>query len=151
VTWSTTRRSPTPKLLTCSTALARCRAPCTPSTPWPPRSNLFGSTAAANFLLIGAAYQTGALRLPAESIEEAIELNGVAVKANVAAFRWGRVAIADPARFDDVVSPARDRQQHRRLHASLKAPRSPARSATSSHDGLRTSFSSKVRRSRADT
>ncbi len=72
--------------------------------------NLFGSTAAANFLLIGAAYQTGALRLPAESIEEAIELNGVAVKANVAAFGWGRIAIADPARFDDVVSPARDRR-----------------------------------------
>jgi indolepyruvate ferredoxin oxidoreductase len=72
--------------------------------------NLFGSTAAANFLLIGAAYQAGALRLPAASIEEAIELNGVAVKANVAAFRWGRVAIADPARFDDMASPARDRQ-----------------------------------------
>jgi indolepyruvate ferredoxin oxidoreductase len=72
--------------------------------------NLFGSTAAANFLLIGAAYQTGALRLSAESIEEAIELNGVAVKANVAAFHWGRIAIADPARFDDVVSPARDRR-----------------------------------------
>jgi indolepyruvate ferredoxin oxidoreductase len=71
---------------------------------------LFGSTAAANFLLIGAAYQTGALRLPAESIEEAIEINGVAVKANVAAFRWGRIVIADPARFDDVVSAARDRR-----------------------------------------
>ena len=73
--------------------------------------SLFGGTAAANFLLVGAAYQTGALRLPAESIEEAIEVNGVAVKANVAAFRWGRVAIADPARFDDAVSPARDRRQ----------------------------------------
>ncbi|WP_029113707.1 indolepyruvate ferredoxin oxidoreductase family protein [Mycobacterium sp. URHB0044] len=72
--------------------------------------HLFGSTAAANFLLIGAAYQAGALRLPAASIEEAIELNGVAVKANIAAFRWGRIAIADPARFDDVVSPARDRR-----------------------------------------
>jgi indolepyruvate ferredoxin oxidoreductase len=71
---------------------------------------LFGSTAAANFLLVGAAYQAGALRLPADSIEEAIELNGVAVKANIAAFRWGRVAIADPARFDDVLSPARDRR-----------------------------------------
>ncbi len=69
--------------------------------------HMFGNTAAANFLLVGAAYQTGALRLPAESIEEAIELNGVAVKANIAAFRWGRVAIADPAHFDDMVSPPR--------------------------------------------
>lgn len=68
--------------------------------------SLFGNTAAANFLLIGAAYQAGALRLPAGSIEEAIEINGVAVQANIAAFRWGRLAIADPARFDDVVSPA---------------------------------------------
>ena len=71
---------------------------------------LFGNTAAANFLLIGAAYQTGALRIPASSIEEAIAINGVAVEANIAAFRWGRVAIADPVHFDDVVSPARDRQ-----------------------------------------
>lgn len=72
--------------------------------------SLFGNTAAANFLLIGAAYQAGALRLPAESIEEAIEINGVAVQANVTAFRWGRLAVADPARFDDVVSPARVEQ-----------------------------------------
>ncbi|MBJ7339597.1 indolepyruvate ferredoxin oxidoreductase family protein [Mycolicibacterium sp.] len=71
--------------------------------------SLFGSTAAANMLLVGAAYQTGALGLPAACIEEAIEINGVAVDANRAAFRWGRVAIADPTRFGDAVSPARDR------------------------------------------
>lgn len=70
---------------------------------------LFGSTAAANFLLIGAAYQAGVLGIPAPSIEEAIEINGVAVDTNVPAFRWGRVAIADPARFHDVASPARGR------------------------------------------
>src|SRR5262249_9158208 len=60
---------------------------------------LFGSTAAANFLLVGAAYQIGGLRLPASAIEEAIQINGVAVQANIAAFRWGRVAIARPAEF----------------------------------------------------
>jgi indolepyruvate ferredoxin oxidoreductase len=61
---------------------------------------LFGSTAPANFLLVGAAYQLGALAMPASAVEEALELNGVAVAANVAAFRWGRVAVADPAAFE---------------------------------------------------
>lgn len=61
---------------------------------------LFGNnTAAANFLLVGAAVQAGGLKLPATAIEEAIGINGVAVSANVAAFRWGRVAVADPAAF----------------------------------------------------
>ena len=67
---------------------------------------LFGSAAAANFLLIGAAHQSGALKIPADCVEEAIRVNGVAVEANLAAFRWGRVAVADPSRFGDAVAPA---------------------------------------------
>jgi len=60
---------------------------------------LFGDTMPATFLLVGAAYQAGVLPLSAAAIEWAIELNGVAVAANTAAFGWGRAAVADPAAF----------------------------------------------------
>ncbi|TDD62715.1 indolepyruvate ferredoxin oxidoreductase family protein [Kribbella antibiotica] len=68
---------------------------------------LFGHTIAANFLLVGAAYQTGALRIPAAAIEEAITINGTSVAANIAAFRWGRVAVTDPATFNAAGTTAR--------------------------------------------
>ncbi|MBL1078688.1 indolepyruvate ferredoxin oxidoreductase family protein [Nocardia sp. 2] len=71
---------------------------------------LFGNTAAANFLMVGAAYQTGGLRLPAAAIEEAIGINGVAVSANIAAFRWGRVAIGDPVAFVAAVDEGQPRR-----------------------------------------
>ena len=62
-------------------------------------STLFGQTTASHFLLVGAAFQAGSLPLSADAVERAIELNGVGVAANVAAFRWGRVAVADPDAF----------------------------------------------------
>lgn len=68
---------------------------------------LFGNTAAANLMLVGAAYQVGGLRLPASAIEEAIEINGVAVAANIEAFRWGRLAIARPEEFAAATRPER--------------------------------------------
>ncbi|MFD6894429.1 indolepyruvate ferredoxin oxidoreductase family protein [Rhodococcus sp. NPDC060086] len=68
---------------------------------------LFGETAAANFLIVGAAHQLGGLQIPAAAIEEAIEINGVSAATNIAAFRWGRAAIADPDAFREATEPAR--------------------------------------------
>jgi indolepyruvate ferredoxin oxidoreductase len=57
--------------------------------------DLFGDEQYANMLLVGAAFQSGAMPIAAESIERAIELNGVAVERNLQAFRRGRQIVAD--------------------------------------------------------
>ncbi|MFD4353291.1 indolepyruvate ferredoxin oxidoreductase family protein [Nocardia sp. NPDC058518] len=82
---------------------------------------LFGNTAAANFLIVGAAVQTGGLRLPVAAIEEAIGINGVAVNATIAAFRWGRVAVADPAAFAAAVDTGRPQRTQPVAPAELLA------------------------------
>ena len=56
---------------------------------------LLGTAMPANVLALGAAYQAGGIPVSAASIELAIELNGVAVAANIAAFRWGRVYVRE--------------------------------------------------------
>ena len=97
--------------------------------------DLFGRATTANVFVIGMAYQAGCLPISAKHLEEAIALNGTAVEANLAAFRWGRAQIAAPERVaaarrpelgDDVevvasahVVPAEDRgADHRALGAA---------------------------------
>lgn len=58
---------------------------------------LLGDPVAANMLMLGAAWQRGQIPLRRQSIERAIELNGVAVPLNMAAFLWGRRAAHDLA------------------------------------------------------
>ena len=57
---------------------------------------LFGGTTTANILVLGVGVQTGAVPIDPASIERAIELNGVAVDQNIAAFRFGRQWVLDP-------------------------------------------------------
>src|SRR6201994_1709748 len=60
-------------------------------------SALLGDDQCTNVFLVGAAVQAGALPVPPRFLEEALELNGVAVEANIAAFRAGRRYVADVA------------------------------------------------------
>ncbi len=57
---------------------------------------LFDDHLATNMLVLGAAYQAGAIPISAEAIEEAITLNGVSIAMNIHAFRAGRLLVADP-------------------------------------------------------
>ena len=58
---------------------------------------LFDDHMASNMIVLGAAYQAGAIPVGAAAIEEAIVLNGVSVGMNTHAFRAGRLVVADPA------------------------------------------------------
>ena len=77
-------------------------------------AKLFGNTLAANMFMLGYAFQKGAVPLSSAALEEAIRLNGEAVAMNVAAFRWGRVALHDMAVIRAMIeerTPA-TRQEH---------------------------------------
>jgi indolepyruvate ferredoxin oxidoreductase len=66
---------------------------------------LLGNSIGGNMFMLGYAYQVGALPLSAEAVEKAIEMNGEAVPMNIAAFRYGRRAVVDPAAVEALVAP----------------------------------------------
>ena len=69
---------------------------------------LFGDHMNTNMFLVGIAYQHGLIPLQAESIEGAIELNGVAISQNQQAFRYGRRFVHNPDAVAEISVP-RDR------------------------------------------
>ncbi len=69
-------------------------------------TGLFGDTMTANIFLVGVAHQVGVLPVSGESLRRAIELNGVAVEANLAALAWGRQWAIDPATVSDAAGLA---------------------------------------------
>ena len=83
---------------------------------------LLGSSTAANIFVVGMAIQAGALPIDHEHVEQAIELNGVAVDANIAAFRWGRLHVSDKDAVEhavDAAEPAAERVSSRRFATEL--------------------------------
>jgi len=70
-------------------------------------SRLLGDSIFTNLMMLGFAAQHGLLAVGLASIEEAVRMNGVAVKANLAALALGRLAAVDAdALFDLAHAPA---------------------------------------------
>jgi len=67
---------------------------------------LMGDSIATNMFMLGYTWQKGWVPLSRESIERAIELNGVAVAFNQQSFIWGRRAAVDLERVRRVAMPA---------------------------------------------
>jgi indolepyruvate ferredoxin oxidoreductase len=77
---------------------------------------LLGDTIFTNLMMVGFAAQQGLLPVSLASIEEAIRLNGVAAKANLAALSLGRMAAVDAdALFDLAHTPAHGQAQPRSI------------------------------------
>jgi indolepyruvate ferredoxin oxidoreductase len=80
---------------------------------------LLGNAIAANMFMLGYAYQTGRVPLSAAAIEKAIELNGEAVKMNLAAFTWGRRAASEPDLIASMMSELKAPTESRKLSETL--------------------------------
>ncbi|GAA4359040.1 indolepyruvate ferredoxin oxidoreductase family protein [Variovorax defluvii] len=68
-------------------------------------SSLMGDTIYVNPMILGYAWQKGWIPLEHASLMRAIELNGVAIENNKAAFAWGRQAAQRPEELRKRVSP----------------------------------------------
>jgi len=62
--------------------------------------NYLGNSIAVNFIMVGYAWQLGLIPLGLDAIQQAIEINDVAVEFNKSALQLGRIAAHDPALLD---------------------------------------------------
>ncbi|MCB9991161.1 MAG: indolepyruvate ferredoxin oxidoreductase family protein [Rhodospirillales bacterium] len=68
---------------------------------------LLGDEIATNIFMLGYAWQMGLVPLHRESLERAIELNGVAIEANRKSFAFGRLAAHDPGKLEAMAAEVR--------------------------------------------
>jgi indolepyruvate ferredoxin oxidoreductase len=83
-------------------------------------TGLLGDSIATNLFMLGFAYQRGLVPVSAEAMERAVELNGVAIDFNKAAFRWGRHAAVDRAAVEARAVPRAAVPDSHRLSGSLE-------------------------------
>ncbi|TDV37186.1 indolepyruvate ferredoxin oxidoreductase [Paraburkholderia caballeronis] len=72
-------------------------------------SRFLGDTIGANIVMLGFAWQLGLVPVSLAALTRAIELNNVAVQANLLAFSIGRLAAGDPAALE---APAQAALEH---------------------------------------
>ena len=83
-------------------------------------TNLLGDSIASNLFMLGYAIQKGQLPLSLEAVEQAIELNAVAVDFNKQALLWGRRAAHDLTSVEKLAMPKVTKPAHREIASSLK-------------------------------
>ncbi len=81
---------------------------------------LFGTSIAANIIMVGFAWQRGLLPLSEAALMRAIELNDEFVELNKRAFQWGRRAAFAPEKVAALVAPSPDRTSPRHLSQSFE-------------------------------
>ena len=64
---------------------------------------LFADHLPANLIVLGAAWQRGAIPLSRAALHEALRQNGAAVESNIAAFEWGRACVSAPEAVEQLL------------------------------------------------
>ena len=80
---------------------------------------LMGDSILANVFMLGFAWQLGYVPVSRAALERAIELNGVSVEENLAAFGWGRRAAHEPETVTEAAARARGPVVTRDISQSL--------------------------------
>ena len=71
-------------------------------------TQLLGDSIASNLFMLGYAIQKGHIPLSVSSVEQAIDINGVAIEFNKQALLWGRRAAHDLAAVENLIKPVEE-------------------------------------------
>jgi indolepyruvate ferredoxin oxidoreductase len=110
---------------------------------------LLGDAIATNMFMLGLAWQSRAIPLSSAAIERAIELNGVDVAMNKAAFAWGRRAAVEPEQVAQIAAGLIGRTQPDVLTVDALVERRAGFLAAYQDEGYARRYSAAVQRIRA--